>query len=57
MKSNYIAPAIIKEVILEIESEILAGSHQEAIDENCSVESVGQEVIEIKADQWTSNWE
>lgn len=57
MKSKYVAPAIIKETILEIESEILTGSHQEVIDENCSVESVGQEVIEVKADQWTNNWE
>ena len=59
-KLTYTAPAILEELELELEAEILGASSSEAeIDPNIEkVETMGQEVGgEINANQWTGGWE
>lgn len=53
---KYNPPEIINSYDLELENELLAGS---VVTEevNSSVETVGQEVVEIDASSFTSNWE
>lgn len=58
-KMNYSAPAILEDLALELEAEILgASSSQEEIDPNIEkVETMGQEVGgTIDATQWTQEW-
>lgn len=57
MKREYQAPKIIDEYTLELESAILAGSKDVIDSDISSVETVGQEVVEVHADQWLNNWE
>lgn len=52
---TYQTPQILEEVSLDLEAEILKGSIIDT--EKTEVESVGQEVVTIKADQFTSHWE
>jgi len=59
-KLTYTAPAILEDLALELEAEILGASSSEAeIDPNIEkVETMGQEVGgEINANQWTGGWE
>lgn len=52
---KYESPRIVSETDIELEEEILKGS---AIAfEEASVETVGQEVVTIDADAFTSKWE
>lgn len=53
---KYIPPAVLEDLVLDLEAEILTGSN-EVFDEDSSVETVGQEVVTIEADQWTNGWE
>ena len=58
-KMKYSAPAILEDLALELEAEILgASSSQEEIDPNFEkVETMGQEVGgTIDANQWTQEW-
>ena len=52
---KYIKPEITKITSLQLEHEILAASL--VVDENYSVETVGQEVEEIPWESFTSQWE
>lgn len=52
---KYESPRILKEVELELEQELLAGSVVDT--EKTEVESVGQEVVTIDARSFTSEWE
>ena len=54
-KQPYKAPAILREVRLQLEGEILGGS----IVDKAPIISDGQEVVDINADdfQWNNNWE
>ena len=54
-KLKYEAPTVLEQVVLEIENEILAASV--VVDEDVTVETCGQEVVEIDASSFTSNWE
>lgn len=59
-KLKYTAPAVLDDLALELEAEILgASSSQEEIDPNIEkVETMGQEVGgDINSNQWTSGWE
>lgn len=53
-KNKYESPRIISEVKLSLEQDLLAGS---VVDSKAEVESIGQEVIEIDASTFTSEWE
>lgn len=57
MKQVYESPKIIKSYLIELENEILKGSVVDDIGENTSVTTMGQEVVNIDASQFTSNWE
>ena len=52
---KYIRPEIKEIMILELEHDILGASV--VVDENYSVETVGQEVEEIPWESFTSTWE
>lgn len=54
---KYIPPAVLEDLVLDLEAEILSASAEEVIDENFTVETAGQEVVTIDADQWTNGWE
>lgn len=56
MKEKYISPAILEECILELEREILQGS-AEIEDSIDSVQTAGQEVVEIDCSAWTQEWQ
>ena len=58
-KLNYSAPAILEDLALELEAEILGASREEEIDPNIEkVETMGQEVGgTIDATQWTQQWQ
>jgi len=55
MLMKYTSPKINEITVLELEREILAASV--IVDENWSVETVGQEVEEIPLDGFNSKWE
>ena len=56
-KQPYKAPAILREVRLQLEGEILAAS---TVDKTAPIISNGQELVEINADSadfdWNNNW-
>jgi len=54
-KQPYKAPAILREVRLQMEGEILAAS---TVDKTAPIISNGQELVEINAEDfdWNSNW-
>ena len=54
-KLKYQTPAILEQAVIELESEILAASV--VIEDEVTVETCGQEVVEIDASSFTSNWE
>ncbi len=58
-KMNYTAPAVIDDLALELEAEILGASADLQVDENIDkVETMGQEIGgTIGTDQWTQSWE
>ncbi len=58
-KLNYIAPAVLNDLALELEAEILGASAELQIDESIEkVETMGQEIGgTIGTDQWTQGWE
>lgn len=58
-KLTYIAPAVLDDLALELEAEILGASSELQVDENIDkVETMGQEIGgTIGADQWTQGWE
>lgn len=56
-KQKYEPPVILEDLVLDLEAEILSSSAEEMIDENFTVETAGQEVVTINADQWTNSWE
>lgn len=51
---RYIAPAIIKKVSIELETEILAGS---TVQPNSEVKTMGQEVVTMDFSQSSFNQE
>jgi hypothetical protein len=58
-KMNYTAPAVIDDLALELEAEILGASADLQVDESIDkVETMGQEIGgTIGTDQWTQSWE
>lgn len=58
-KLTYIAPAVLDDLALELEAEILGASSELQVDENIKeVNTMGQEVGgTIGSDQWTQGWE
>ena len=55
-KKEYIAPAILEEIQLEMEGQILAASHvNEPIEEDVEVVSMGQTVD--NDNNWNFSWE
>lgn len=58
-KLKYTAPAILEDLALELEAEILGASSQGEIDPNIEkVETTGQEIGgEVAASQWTQEWQ
>lgn len=54
-KIKYETPCVLEQVVIELESEILAASA--VIEDEVTVETCGQEVVEIDASSFTSNWE
>ena len=58
-KMNYTAPAVIDDLALELEAEILGASADLQVDESIDkVETMGQEIGgTIGTDQWTQGWE
>lgn len=58
-KLTYTAPAVLDDLALELEAEILGASSELQVDENIKeVNTMGQEVGgTIGADQWTQGWE
>lgn len=58
-KLTYTAPAVLDDLALELEAEILGASSELQVDENIDkVETMGQEIGgTIGADQWTQGWE
>ena len=58
-KLTYTAPAVIDDLALELEAEILGASSELQVDENIKeVNTMGQEVGgTIGSDQWTQGWE
>ena len=54
-KKNYIAPAVLDELLLEMEGQILQSS--EAVElEFETVDTVGQESYDISKDSFTHEW-
>lgn len=58
-KLTYTAPAVLDDLALELEAEILGASSELQVDENIrEVNTMGQEVGgTIGSDQWTQGWE
>ena len=58
-KLTYTAPAVLDDLALELEAEILGASSELQVDENIKeVNTMGQEVGgTIGSDQWTQGWE
>ena len=58
-KLKYTAPAILEDLALELEAEILGASAELKVDESIDkVETMGQEVGgTIDATQWTQEWQ
>lgn len=58
-KMNYTAPAVIDDLALELDAEILGASADLQVDESIDkVETMGQEIGgTIGTDQWTQGWE
>lgn len=59
MKNNkYQAPAIIDEVTMELEAEILGSSNDTPLDQNIrQVETMGQEIGgTVGTEQWAEGW-
>lgn len=54
MKMKYTTPEMIENIIIELESKILAGS---VITEDTTVESVGQEYVELDLNDFNHVWE
>ena len=56
---TYTAPAVLDDLALELEAEILGASSELQVDENIKeVNTMGQEVGgTIGSDQWTQGWE
>ena len=54
-KIKYETPCVLEQAVMELESEILASSV--VIEDEVTVETCGQEVVEIDASSFTSNWE
>ena len=53
-KKNYIAPAVLDELLLEMEGQILVASQTEDPVEFQEVETMGQEYDDLN---WTHTWE
>lgn len=57
-KLTYIAPAVLDDLALELEAEILGASNAEVDTNIQNVETMGQEVGgTIGSEQWTQGWE
>lgn len=56
-KLNYTAPAVLDDLALELEAEILGASNA-VVDENIeSVDTMGQEIGgEVASSQWSQEW-
>lgn len=55
-KKEYIAPAILEEIQLEMEGQILAASHVDMkIEDDVEVVSMGQDV-DNNGEWWSHNW-
>ncbi|MDY6418854.1 MAG: hypothetical protein SPK76_03585 [Bacteroidales bacterium] len=57
-KLKYTAPAILEDLALELEAEILGASAELKVDESIDkVETMGQEIGgTVDATQWTQEW-
>ena len=58
-KLKYTAPAILEDLALELEAEILGASAELKVDESIdNVETMGQEIGgTVDATQWTQEWQ
>ncbi len=58
-KLKYTAPAILEDLALELEAEILGASAELKVDESIDkVETMGQEIGgTVDATQWTQDWQ
>ena len=58
-KLKYTAPAILEDLALELEAEILGASAELKVDESIDkVETMGQEIGgTVDATQWTQAWQ
>ena len=58
-KLKYTAPAILEDLALELEAEILGASAELKVDESIEkVETMGQEIGgTVDATQWTQDWQ
>ena len=57
-KLTYTAPAVLDDLALELEAEILGASNAEVDTNIQNVETMGQEVGgTIGSEQWTQGWE
>ena len=58
-KLKYTAPAILENLALELEAEILGASAELKVDESIDkVETMGQEIGgTVDATQWTQEWQ
>lgn len=58
-KLKYTAPAILEDLALELEAEILGASAELKVDESIDkVETMGQEIGgTVDATQWTQEWQ
>ena len=58
-KLKYTAPAILEDLALELEAEILGASAELKVDERIDkVETMGQEIGgTVDATQWTQEWQ
>ena len=58
-KLKYTAPAILEDLALELEAEILGASAELKVDESIDkVEIMGQEIGgTVDATQWTQDWQ
>lgn len=56
-KQEYIAPAVLDELLLEMEGQILLSSSDPVDDNFEDVETMGQDIGgTIKGDSWTHEW-
>jgi hypothetical protein len=58
-KLKYTAPAVLEDLALELEAEILGASAELKVDESIDkVETMGQEIGgTVDATQWTQEWQ